>query len=803
MRYQKALFKLLRSPDYKPINKEAIANVLKVQANEQTIFFQSLDQLIDENRISLGKHQKIQLVDEKSRNDYLKGVIKFKQNGSGLFFPEGSSVDEKPYSVAEPDSHIALHGDTVLGRIIKKKKSPVNTRLKRGVRTKNKRQESSENIPFRILKVVGRARETHIGTFADANANYGSITADDPRIIPEFIVDKATLSKQTASVESGDKVVFRIVNWSQRALQPEVELIEILGKTHEPKAEFKAILLRYNLDTNFPPSVQKEAANLPEQVADNDRLGRLDLRKDYTFTIDPEDAKDFDDALSIVPIDEERLKIAVHIADVSAYVKPKTALDIEAQNRGNSTYLVGTVIPMLPHSLSNGLCSLVEGQDRLTKSVLLEFNRSGAIEKVDFANTVIRSNKRLTYKQALAFLQEEDLDRIAQTPLPPKHQTGSIGRALDTLDPAELTQLKTSIRGLWSIASKLRAKRFEKGSLDLDMNELKIYVDKEGYADRLEKQENDISHQLIEEFMLVANEQVARLCKRERIAALYRVHDKPEEEKLAELRQVMQTYGVPCNQLSKPSEMARLLKRLKDHPQSYALKLNVLKSLKQAQYRSTPDGHYGLAKTDYTHFTSPIRRYSDLIVHRIFDRYLVSSKSKSAPSSIEINYNQSTLESIAQHLNITERNSVDAERESTKVKLLEYFEQETQISPLNHFDAIITDIKKHGLFIELVDSQAFGFVHISNLGKDHYYISSNENSIVGKRSKEVYNLGDRIKVSVLKVDRFKRQIDFKIAESDSPHSKQSKPRAQGRNFEAGSAKELNKIRKLRRSARKQ
>ena len=217
-----------------------------------------------------------------------------------------------------------------------------------------------------------------------------------------------------------------------------------MGKTHEPKAEFKAILLRYNLETDFPKAVQKDAARLPEQVGKKDRAGRLDLRKDYTFTIDPEDAKDFDDALSIVPIDEDRLRIAVHIADVSAYVKPKSALDVEAQNRGNSTYLVGTVIPMLPHSLSNGLCSLVEGEDRLTKSVLLEFNRAGTIEKVDFANTVIRSNKRLTYKQALAFLQEEDLDRIAQTPLPPKHQTGSIGRALDTLDHAELAQLKVA-----------------------------------------------------------------------------------------------------------------------------------------------------------------------------------------------------------------------------------------------------------------------------------------------------------------------------------------------------------------------
>ena len=802
MHFDKALIKLLQSPDYKPIHKEAIANVLKISKEERQNFFQSISRLIEEKRITQGKHQKIQLVREHRTNDYLSGVIKFKQNGSGLFFPEGSAADANPYTVSAQDSHIALHGDTVLGRIIKKKKQPIRSRPKRGARTKRASRDSSEPIPFRVLKILDRARETHIGTYTDANATHAYITADDPRIIPEFIINKATLSKQTATVESGDKVVFRIVNWSQRALQPEAELIEILGKTHEPKAEFKAILLRYNLETDFPKAVQKDAARLPEQVGKKDRAGRLDLRKDYTFTIDPEDAKDFDDALSIVPIDEDRLRIAVHIADVSAYVKPKSALDVEAQNRGNSTYLVGTVIPMLPHSLSNGLCSLVEGEDRLTKSVLLEFNRAGTIEKVDFANTVIRSNKRLTYKQALAFLQEEDLDRIAQTPLPPKHQTGSIGRALDTLDHAELAQLKSSIRSLWSIASQLRAKRFEKGSLDLDMNELKIYVDKEGYADRLEKQENDISHQLIEEFMLVANEQVARLCKRERIAAVYRVHDKPEEAKLSELRQVMQTYGVPCNQLSKPSEMARLLKRLKDHPQAYALKLNVLKSLKQAQYRSTPDGHYGLAKTDYTHFTSPIRRYSDLIVHRIFDRYLHRAKLKSAPPSIEINYNQSTLESITQHLNIMERNSVDAERESTKVKLLEYFEQETQLSPLNHFDAVITDIKKHGLFIELIESQAFGFVHISNLGEDHYFVSSNENSIVGKRDRQIFNLGDRIKVSVLKVDRFKRQIDFKIAELETAQTQQNKARGKGRNYQASSAKELNKLRKQRRSARK-
>ena len=306
---------------------------------------------------------------------------------------------------------------------------------------------------------------------------------------------------------------------------------------------------------------------------------------------------------------------------------------------------------------------------------------------------VIRSNKRLTYRQALAFMEEDDLDRIKKT-LPPKHQTGSIGRALESLENEELALLqKHTYERFGKLPLSLGQKRFKKGSLDLDMDELKIYVAQDGSADRLEKQTNDESHQLIEEYMLLANEQIARLFKRERMAGIYRVHDKPEEDKLNELKQTMLTYGVPCGNLNKSSEMARLLTRIKDHPQSYALKLHVLKSLKQAQYRSTPNGHYGLAKADYTHFTSPIRRYSDLVVHRILDHYLCKSKSEFAIPKPDISYKQSTLQSIAQHLSITERNSVDAERESVKVKLLEYFEKELNKNPPTLLEAIITDVK--------------------------------------------------------------------------------------------------------------
>ncbi|MDG1701289.1 MAG: RNB domain-containing ribonuclease [Opitutae bacterium] len=791
--FKKSVLKLLQSSDYKPIKKEALANVLKVSSQNQSLFFECINQLMQENQIEYGKNHRIVISETSS---YIKGKIKFKQNGSALFFQEGS-IGKDPYTISKDDTNVALQGDTVLGRIIENKKPRYDYRKKQN---KSQVTQADDSPSLRVLKVIQRARDTYIGTYRNHSDDHGYIAADDPYVIPEFIVPKISLGEYEQSIEDGDKVLFELVNWSQRVIMPEAKIIKILGKTHEPKAEFKAILIKYNLDPDFPDEVLKQANSIPTKVEEADSKNRLDLRNDYTFTIDPDDAKDFDDALSVKKINDDLIEIGVHIADVSAYVKPKTPLDVEAQNRGNSTYLVGTVIPMLPHSLSNGLCSLVEAEDRLTKSVIVQFNSNAEIQKVEFANTVIRSNKRLTYKQALAFMEQDDLEKIKQTPLPPKHQTGSIGRDLKTLDNKELSHLKTSIQSLWSIASKLRKRRFKKGSLDLDMNELKIYVDKEGYAERLEKQVNDISHQVIEEFMLVANEQVARLSKRERIASIYRVHDKPEDTRLVELRQIMRTYGVPCNQLSKPAEMSRLLQQLKEHPQSYALKLQVLKSLKQAQYRPTADGHYGLAKTDYSHFTSPIRRYSDLIVHRILDAYLAKSKSNYAPETVEIRYNQSTLESITQHLNITERNSVDAERESTKVKLLEYFEQELKIKPPNDFDAIITDVKKHGLFIELTDSQAFGFVHISKLGKDMYFISSNEQNIVGKRTRQIFSLGQRIKVNVLKVDRYKRQLDFAI--SAQSQSQKIKGISSKKGDVPNSPKDLNKLRKFRRSSRK-
>uniref|UniRef100_UPI0005B9899C ribonuclease R family protein n=1 Tax=Geminisphaera colitermitum TaxID=1148786 RepID=UPI0005B9899C len=563
----------------------------------------------------------------------------------------------------------------------------------------------------------------------------------------------------------GDKVVVKLREWKNRHAIIEGEIIERLGKTFEPGAEFTAILRKYDLDPAFPDAVIREAAAIPDRIRTTDTKGRLDYRDIPTFTIDPDDAKDFDDALSIEHLDGDRIRIGIHIADVSHYVKPGTALDNEARKRGNSTYLVGAVIPMLPEKLSNGLCSLVEAQDRLVKTVLLTFDAKRRLTDTAFASAVIRSRKRLTYRQAYALLFEKKLETIRALPLPPKHQTGSTGRALSSLDDAELRSLQSWVRELWAIASSLRRARMKNGSLDLDMPETKVFVDEQGYADRLEKIENDESHQLIEEFMLAANEAVARLTKTKRLPSLYRVHDEPDPEKLSEFRDTLAESGIKAGDLTKRSELSKVITALDQHAQGHLLRTQLLRSLKKACYRSTADGHFGLAKRDYTHFTSPIRRYSDLVVHRVLENHLATP---TAGSGNKTRYSASQMADLGEHLSLTETNSQEAERESVKVKLVEFFERELTKKPPTRFPAIITEVRPHGLFIELEESMTFGFIPASELsaaaGNDAYYAPTPDGAaLAARRGQPRYELGAKLDVIVSKVDRFKRLIDFKPA----------------------------------------
>jgi ribonuclease R len=676
----------------------------------------------------------------------LVGRIMFRAGGSAFVIREGEAgvAAEPALQVFPEDTGVALPGDRVVAREFPGRKG----------------RRAGEKVGA-VVRVLERSRDTLVGDLRRPGRTF-VVQPDDPRFSHEIVVGDPAKSGVTPAPKEGDKVVVRLNEWRSRYESLTGTIVSRLGRTHEPRAELLGIFLKYDLATQFPADVEQEAAALPDRVHAKDIGHRLDYRDKAVFTIDPDDAKDFDDALSYEELPGGDVRVGIHIADVSTYVRPGTALDREAQRRGNSTYLVGVVIPMLPEKLSNGLCSLVEAQDRLCKAVFLTFGRNHRIKETTYANTVIRSRKRLTYKQAYALLFEDDLERVRALPLPPKHQTGSTGRALRDLSAAELSDLQKWVRALWKIASRIRQDRMSHGSLDLDMPETKIFVDERGYADRLEKIEHDESHQLIEEFMLAANEAVARLTRTQSLPSLYRVHDDPDVEKLEEFRNLLGTFGIQAGDLTVRAELVKLLKVLSTHPQGYTLRTQLLRSLKKAAYRASPDGHFGLHKKDYTHFTSPIRRYPDLVVHRVLETHLARQAAKAGGPKVP-GYDRARVERLGEHLSLTEINSAEAERDSVKVKLLEFFERELDKKPRTKFSAIITDVRPNGFFIELIESMTFGFVSASQLTDDHYTLNQAGTGLIGRKRKKRYEVNGRLEVVVEKVDRYKRLIDFKPA----------------------------------------
>ncbi|MCZ6672956.1 MAG: RNB domain-containing ribonuclease [Verrucomicrobia bacterium] len=760
MKYKKPILELLSSPDYAPLPANAIARALGIQN-------QFLRKQLDEELgklLSMGQIVRI----KKGRfclpndADLLSGIIRFRQSGSAILLPETTPGGKRPdpLPIRSEDTGLALHGDRVILRRMTTPKRLYGRR--KGGRRLSKEKETTG----KVINIVERKNPNIVGTLRKAQY-FWYVVPDNPLIHMDIVVKPPKASGLSPAPVVGDKVLVKMEVWKDRHVSPEGSMIELLGKTFSPGAEYKGVLRKFNLETEFPQQVISEVKNFPDTVQKNDLQSRRDFTQRFTFTIDPDDAKDFDDALSVEYLDQGKLRIGVHIADVGAYVKPGTRLDNEAKNRGNSTYLVGTVIPMLPEQLSNGLCSLKEDVIRLTKSVLFTFSPDGKIRRVDYANSYIRSTKRLTYQQAYTLLKEDNLQAARDLPLPPKHQTGSTGRALKELPKKELADLQKAIRSCWSIAEKLRQKRFAKGSLDLDMPEVKIYVDKEGYADRMERVENDESHQLIEEFMLAANDAVARELRKHNFPAIYRVHEKPDEQKLYELSETMLSYGLNTGDLNSKREVVKLLQAIKSHAYGYTLRIQFLRALRQACYMAEPLGHYGLHKSNYTHFTSPIRRYSDLIIHRIFENYLVKIKHQDPLPGQSVHYKQSKLVDIAQHVTVREQNSTEAERESVKIKQLEFFEREVDKPERTIFDAAVLEIKNHGMFVELKESLVFGLLPTSSLKDDLYVVSHDGTELFGRRTKKRIRVGQTIQVVVAKVDRFKRLIDFNLAKPPS------------------------------------
>lgn len=747
---------LMSDPDYVPLREPEIATALKLDKKGAEALEDEIKTLLKRGAVVRIKKNRICLPQDAN---LVSGRIRFRQSGAAILIrdadpksPAGESI-----KIAAEDTWVAMHNDRVLIRMTDGPRYRRSSSRKPG-----KKNEPAEKYG-RVIRILERARTVLTGSLQKTNLFY-YVVPDDPRLVQDIYVSDPAKSSLKPRPKINDKVVVSLFEWEQRHVNPEGEITEVLGKTHEPGAELTAIFRKYDLNPDFPPAIENETKKIPDEVTQKDLGGRMDLRQLFSFTIDPDDSQDFDDALSIELLPGGKRRVGVHIADVGAYVKPGTALDEEAKKRGNSTYLVGTVVPMLPHKLSNGLCSLREGEDRLTKTVLLTFSKDNRLIKKTFANSVIRSRKRLTYRQAYAFLKGDDLKKIRKLPLPPAHQTGATGRALHTLNDEELKKLQAAIGQLWDLAKHLRKKRMNKGSLELDVPEVKIFVDKKGFADRMERIENDESHQLIEEWMLMANDVVAKALTDNKLPAIYRVHDKPDEEKLAELREYLATFGIKSGDLNNRSQVTATLRKIREHPQSYTLRIAFLRSLKRACYMAHPHGHYGLAKTNYTHFTSPIRRYADFVIHRIFETLLTKHLGEKPLPGPKRQYSQAQLESLGEHLSITEQNSTEAERDHVKLKLLEFFDRELAKTEKTRFTAVISDIMNHGMFIELTESQAFGLVHISTLTDDLYVINSSRTELIGRRKKKRFFIGQKIEVVTERVDRFKRQIDFRVAD---------------------------------------
>lgn len=726
MNIRDRILELLKSPDYRPLRRSELARELGLKGDERRTFRRTLSEMIEHGDLVRVRKNRFVLPQEA---DLVVGRISMNERGFGFVTPESTETQPvKPDSdiyVSAENTWTAMHGDTVVVRLIKGS-------------TRRDRRGKTDKLEGRVIRILKRANETVVGTLQKTKMFFYLIP-DDPRLIHDIYVkphDKARV---------GEKVVVKLAEWKSRHVNPEGEIVEVIGPSGEPGVDILAIIRKHRLATTFPADVMREAERYPGSVTDADLEGRLDLRDQFIITIDPDDAKDFDDAIQVEERPDGSWRLGVHIADVSHYVRPQTALDREAQNRGNSVYLVDRVLPMLPEKLSNGLCSLRPNEDRLAQSVFIEFNPKGGMKKFEFARSVIRSKHRLTYKRAFALLQQKN---------PPSD--------------SEQRRLHGELHKMWRLASVIRKRRFQQGALDLDFPEVKVWLDERGKAQRLEKVENDISHQLIEEFMLVANEAVAKFIRDCNVPGVYRVHENPSPEKLEEYRAFLHAMGIQAGNLGQRGEIQRLLERTKDHPQAYVIKLNLLKSLKRAMYAEKPIGHYGLAKANYTHFTSPIRRYPDLLIHRILAALTSSSKGHGkvrgrAKSSAGL-YDLESLRRLAEHCSITERVADEAEDESKKLKILEYFRDQLNRRKLDVFDAVITDVRNYGMFVELTETLTFGLVHVSTLDDDFYGYDDTRKRFIGKRTRKMYRAGDKVKVEVARVDMFKRQIDFRIAE---------------------------------------
>ena len=687
-----------RSNPHKTFKNKEVAKRLKIKTEEDYKLLKStLHKLALEKFLSKkGKRYKLNSFPETNR---IVGHFQLNEGGFGFVVPKNPEI--KDIYISARSSSNAFHGDLVEVVLFAKQKG--------------------KNLEGQITKVIRRKRKQVVGQLRKSKSFY-FISPDDSKIHRDIYIDVEDL----LGAKPGDKVTVGKIKWDDRMLNPEGEVLEVLGEEGTLDAEVISIAREFGILTVFNNDVIREAEKINIEITDVGIGNRIDFRNKNVFTIDPTDAKDFDDALSIEKLSNENYKVGVHIADVSHYVKANAALDKEALTRGNSTYLVGKAIPMLPEKLSNNICSLVPNEDRLTFSVIFEITGSGEVVDYQISKTIINSKRRFTYEEAQKIIETGKGD------------------------------FSDDINSLNDIAVILRQKRFNEGSLEFFTPEVEFELNSDGKPVNIFKKEIKESNMLVEEFMLLANKSVAeQISRKKKIPFVYRVHDFPDQEKIEEFSRFVKSLGYSFNpHIGKAAtQFNKLMESTKGSEEEGVINELAIRSMAKAIYSPQNIGHYGLGFSFYTHFTSPIRRYSDLIVHRIVEKAINNKSGKY--------YSLEELNKICDHISATERNSMDAERYSVKQKQLQFLQNRIG----EEFHAVISGVASFGIFVELTDFLAQGLIRVKDLEGDFYVFSEKKYSLIGNRTKKQYRLGDRICVKLVRADLDNLELDFIIIEN--------------------------------------
>ncbi|MCC6324588.1 MAG: ribonuclease R [Candidatus Brocadia sp.] len=716
------ILRFVRSKKYRPMTAAELADYFEIDDVEYRRFCDLLHDMEFSGEIVKIKQK--QYADPEAVH-LTVGTLECNPRGFGFVIPVREGGGEDIY-ISEADMGSAMHGDLVVVRLSAKPKSH------------QRRREKGKSASGQVVNILKRVNELVVGTF-EKTKQLRFVAPDDPRLSRDIYVAEDV----SHGAQSGDKVLVRITEWPSRHLNPEGEITEVLGKEGDPRVDLLSIIYQFRLPHTFGQRVLKEAKNVSRAVSEKDIQDRLDLRTSLIITIDPDDAKDFDDAVSLEKDTNGDWHLGVHVADVSYYVKPDTAIDKDARHRGTSIYLPGEVIPMLPEILSNNICSLREGEDRLTKSVFMTLDRKGFLVRAEIRLSVINVTKRLTYNQATAILKDQ--------------------RDVPVSDEAA-----EMLRDMAQLAEALFKNRLGRGALELDLPEISVKLDENGYIRDVEKVERDISHKLIEEFMLLANESVATFMFEKKMPLLCRIHPEPEEDDMREFAEFVR--GLKHTRIDpfKSSHLQSLLDKVRGRPEAYTVNLVLLKSMKQAVYAAGEGRHFALALDHYTHFTSPIRRYPDLLVHRLLDQYF--SRELSSPSVRDAW--MTCLPEWAGHCSMTERRADEVEREITKLKLLRFLEHEVG----KIFEGVITGVQEFGFFVQLNKYLLEGLVHIRTLSDDIYQVDKKTMALVGARSRKMYRIGEVVRVKIYKIDFLKREIDFIHCGNKEERGKQKKAR---------------------------